>query len=359
MNIDKISNTIRDKFRNLKKDKDSTKNNEEIEFSYFKPVKRLALIFFAGFSVYLFVSTMMLIFLTKSAPEVKIPDVTGKRFVDVSNGLTRKGFRTELKFVDVFDIEDGIILNQYPEGGRIAHEESKIMLTVSRSKFFIDVPNLTGSQLPIAINKLKNLHYQDKSVSISTGVVSYIPSDKTAANVVIDQSPKAGSKISPEVKVNLLVSTGSAGVDKKMPNVTGQSIDLCYDLLLAKGVIVNQEIVKTDDINKSGLINTQSIPADALIKDGDVLNVTVNYYSLTEHPYVAYELIEYTIPSDQSQGFYEAYIEDNYSKRIRFSAPSGPGQKIRFLFQRVGNAKIYINRDKKNLRTLSIKVNEF
>jgi beta-lactam-binding protein with PASTA domain len=302
---------------------------------------------------------MILIFLTKSAPEIRVPEVTGKRFVDVSNGLARKGFRTELKFVDVYDIEDGIILNQYPESGRIALEESKITLTVSRSKFFIDVPSLTGSQLPIAVNKLKNLHYQDKSVSISTGVISYIPSEKTAANVVIDQSPKAGSKISPDVKVNLLVSSGSAGADNKMPDVTGQSIDLCYDLLMAKGVIVNQDIVKTNDMSKSGLINSQSIKPDSILKGGEVLNVSVNYYTLTEHPYYAYELVEYTVPSDQPQGLFEAYIEDNHSKRIRFSAPSGPGQKIKFLFQRVGNAKIFINRDKKNIRVLSINVDEF
>lgn len=344
----------------MNSDIDKDENSEqEVEFKYFKPVKRLALIFFIGFSVYLFVSTMMLIFLTKSTPEVKIPDVIGKRFVDASNGLTRKGFRTELKFEDVYDIEDGIILNQYPESGKIAYEGSKITLLVSRSKFYIDVPNLAGSQLPIAVNKLRNLHYQDKSVSISTGVISYIPSDKTAANVVIDQSPKAGSKISAEVKVNLLVSSGSAGVDKKMPDLTGQSIDLCYDLLLAKGLIVNEEIVKTDDINKSGLINSQSIPTDTLIRDGDIVTVAVNYYSLTEHPYSAYEIIEYLIPSDQPNALYEAYIEDNYSKRIRFSRPSGPGQKVLFLFQRVGNAKIYINRDKKNIRVLSIKVSEF
>ncbi len=334
-------------------------DGSEIEFNYFKPVKKLALIFFLGFSVYLFFSTMILIFLTKSSPEVKVPDITGKRFVDVSNTLSRKGFRTELKFVDVYDLEDGIVLNQYPESGRISNEGSKITVTISRSRFFIDVPNLAGTQLPIALNKLKNLHYQDKSVSISTGVISYIPSEKTAANVVMDQSPKPGSKISPDVKVNLLVSSGSSGVDKKMPNVTGQSIDLCYDLLLAKGVVVNEDIIKTDDINKSGVIESQSIPADTLIKDGDVVTVKVNYYVLTEHPYSAYELIEYVIPSDQPKGLYEAYIEDNHSKRVRFSSQSGPGQKIRFVFQRVGNSKIYINRDKKNLRVLSIKVNEY
>ena len=335
------------------------KKNDEYKFTYFKPIKRLALIFFLGFSFYLFMSTMMLIFLTKSSAEIKVPDVTGKKYVDVNNSLIRKGFKTELKFVDVYDIEDGLIMQQYPESGRIAYEDSKLILTVSRSKFFIDVPNLVGSQLPIAINKLKNLHFQDKSVSISTGVISYIPSEKTAANVVIDQSPKSGSKISPDIKVNLLVSSGSTGADKKMPDVTGQSIDLCYDLLLAKGVNIQQEIVKTDDINKSGLIQKQSIPANSLIKDGDSLTLTVNWYSLTEHPYTAYELVEYTIPADQSQGLYEAYVEDNHSKRVRFSTNSGPRQQIKFLFQRVGNAKIYINKDKKNIRILSISVNDF
>jgi beta-lactam-binding protein with PASTA domain len=338
---------------------DSDNKKEEVEFSYFKPVKRLALIFFAGFSVYLFASTMMLIFLTKSSAEIKVPEVTGKRYMDVSNGLTRKGFRTELKFIDVYDIEDGIILRQHPESGEVALEGSKLTLTVSRSKFFIDVPNLTGSQLPIAINKLKNLHYQDKSVSISTGVISYIPSEKTAANVVMEQYPRAGTKISPDVKVNLLVSSGSAGLDRKMPDVTGQSVDLCFDLLLAQGVTIKQEIVKTSDINRSGIIESQSIPAGTPLKDGDAVILKVNYYQLTEHPYSAYELVDYTIPSDSEAGLFEVVVEDNHSKRIRYSANGGPGQKIQFIFNRIGNSKIYIDRNKKNIRVMSIRVDEF
>lgn len=338
---------------------DSDNKKEEVEFSYFKPIKRLALIFFAGFSVYLFASTMILIFLTKSSAEIKVPDITGKRYMDVSNGLTRKGFKTELKFIDVYDIEDGIILRQHPESGEVALEGSKLTLTVSRSKFFIDVPNLTGSQLPIAINKLKNLHYQDKSVSICTGVISYIPSEKTAANVVMEQYPKAGTKISADVKVNLLVSSGSAGLDRKMPDVTGQSVDLCFDLLLAQGVTIKQEIVKTSDINRSGIIESQSIAAGTALAGGETVILKVNYYQLTEHPYSAYELVDYTIPSDGEAGLYEAVIEDNDSKRIRYSASAGPNQKIQFLFNRVGNSKIYIDRNKKNIRVMSIRVDEF
>ena len=118
---------------NMNSDENNNKKNEEVEFTYFKPVKRLALIFFAGFSVYLFISTMMLIFLTKSSAEVKVPDVTGKRFVDVSNSLTRKGFRTELKFVDVIKINMGLLIT----GGRCHPDlESLINVSVSAGKDF-------------------------------------------------------------------------------------------------------------------------------------------------------------------------------------------------------------------------------
>ena len=296
---------------------------------------------------------------TKTTKEKKVNELLGKRFVDENNSITSRGFRSELKFVDVYDMQDGIILNQYPESGRIVEDNSKITLTVSRSTFFVNVPNLIGSQVPIAVNKLKNLHYQDKSVSISTGVISYIPSDRTAANVVIDQSPKAGEKITPDFKVNLLVSSGPGTVNKIMPDVTGQSIDLCYDLLLAQGLTVYEEIVKVGDINQSGIIVSQSIAKDTPLKDGDTVTLKVNYYALTEHPYIAYEYVEYSIPSDQEEGLFEAYIEDNFSKRIRYSARAKAGQKIIFVFQRVGNAKIYFNRDKKNISIEKIKVEEF
>ncbi len=332
---------------------------EELKFSYFKPVGRLALIFFLGFSVYLFSSTMILIFLTKSSREVKVPDVLGKRYVDVSNSLVRRGFRTDLKFIDVYDMDDGVVLSQYPESGKVVSEDSSLRLTVSRSGFFIEVPSLVGSQLPIAVNKLKNMHYQDKSVSVSTGVVSYIPSEKTADNVVISQSPKPGTRITPDRKVNLLVSSGSVKDDRRMPSVTGQSIDLCYDLLLAKGLKVKEEIIKTGDIKKSGLVASQSIRKGALIKEGAPVKIGVYWYKLREHPYTSYEHIEYTIPSDQPAGLYEAYIEDNFSKRVRFSSTMSPGQKISFLYHRVGNSKIMINRDKNNIRIMSINVDEF
>jgi beta-lactam-binding protein with PASTA domain len=329
---------------------------EEVKLSYFGPIGKLALIFFLGFSLYLFVSSMMLVFLTRSSVEIKTPSVVGKKYVDVSNLLVRKGLKPDIKFVDVYDLDDGIVLSQNPESGAILPENSTLRLTVSRSNFYIDVPSLVGTEYPIAVNKLKNLHFLDKAVSISPGVVSYIPSESKAENVVIDQSPKAGIRITPDVKVNLLVSSGSTTAGNKMPDVTGQSIDLCFDLLLAKGLTVQQEIVKTGDIRKSGIIASQSIPSGRVVPEKGTVKLGIYFYDLKDQRYSAYEQIDYTIPVGEPEGLYEIMVEDNHSKRIVYSSMLKGGQKMKAVFNRVGNARIFINRDKKNIKVMSLNV---
>ena len=175
---------------------------------YFGPISRIAIIFFIGFSVFLTFSTLMLIFLTKESREIKVPDVVGKSFISVYNSMTRKGLQPEIKFYEVHDIENGLILNQYPEAGDIVKADSSITLTVSKSILKVEVPNLVGSDLPMAVNKLKNLHSQGKSVAISSGIITYIPSSEKRDNVVLAQSPAQGVRIMPNQKVNFLVSSG-------------------------------------------------------------------------------------------------------------------------------------------------------
>jgi len=69
--------------------------------------------------------------------------------------------------------------------------------------------------------------------------------------------------------------------------------------------------------------------------------------------------VEYVIPGNQNEGLYEAIIEDNASKRIRFSAVMKPGNKIQFVFKRSGNAKITLSLDKSQLRVSGINVEEY
>lgn len=323
---------------------------------YFKTISRISLIFFIGFSVFLFFATLILIFLTKPEGEVEVPNVIGKRYIEINNTLIRKEFRPSISFRDVYEIENGIVLEQHPDPGSIVSTGSKIRLFVSRSNLFVEVPDISGLELPFALNKLKNQHIQERSISLPVGVISYMPSDTIAENVVIDQSPKPGEKITLERKVNLLVSSGKTDDKMEMPDLTGQSIELGFSLLAAKGTYVRQNIVNALDVELSGLISSQTPLKGSKINKGDTITLTVNYYKMNEHPYRAYELISYTIPKDEKAGVYEAFVEDSVSKRLSFLAPMSPGQTMSFVFHRTGNARVNILSEKRSIKVFKFNV---
>ena len=245
---------------------------------YFGTIGRIAAIFFIGFSLLLLVSTIILIILTKPEREVVVPDVEGKRFVEVYNNLVRKGIKPEISFKDIADLDDGLVLSQYPRKGKVVPENSHVKLVVSRSRYSLEVPSLVGKELPLALNNLKNIHRHDKTLSLGTGIISYIPSNTVADNIVLDQIPRAGETVSPDRNINLLVSSGTFAPDALMPAVTGQSIELCFDLLRAKGLSVNQEIVAVNDPNTSGLVVSQTPAKGTPVRKGDSCTVQVGWY---------------------------------------------------------------------------------
>lgn len=327
----------------------------ETKFSYFKSVRHIAFIFFIGFSFYLLISSIMLVFLTRPDKEVKVPHVVGKQFGDIYNNLSNKGLRPDVRFYDVFDVDDGFILSQHPSAGSIVAEGSRVKLLVSRSALHLTVPNLVGMELPFAVNKLRNQHVHDRTISVATGIVSYVPSEKSAANIVIDQSPKSGERITPGRRINLLVSAGKVDADMKMPEVTGQSIDLCIDLLLSKGVMVSQDIATVATPEQSGIVVSQTPAKDAPVKKGDIAVLRVNHFPMKERSYNAYDRIDWNIPSDEKEALYEAVIEDFGPKRIAFSRRMRPGEKISFVFSRTGDATIRILADKKSIKSFGVK----
>lgn len=334
---------------------------EDIEkYKYYSRIGvRFAFILFIAIFVYLLVSSFVLAFLTRPESEIMVPGVTGKPFMEVYNSIMRKGLKPEIKFYDVYDMDNGIILDQHPEKGSVVREGDKIKLLVSRSKAFIPVPNLTGLQLPFALNKLKNIHVNDRSFSIKTGVISFVPSNKYADNVVIDHSPSAKELISPDRKMNLLVSAGKAQGDMLMPEVTGQSIDLCFDLLLSKGLNIYEDIVLSDNPDKNGTILSQDPYAGKEIKNGDIVKLKVYYCQMKEKQYIGYERVTYTIPDDEKAGVYEAYINDSRTYNIRFHAQMKPGKNMDFVFKRYGDAEVKIIYNKEEIDEISIDADEY
>jgi hypothetical protein len=145
----------------------------------------------------------------------------------------------------------------------------------------------------------------------------------------------------------------------KMPDATGQSIDLCFDLLLAKGLNIVEEIVITEQKWKSGIIQSQKPETNEDISRGKTVNLKVNYYPFVEHPNISYERITYITPSDEEPGLYEAYIEDKGPRRAVFSRKMKPNMKIDFVFKRKGDADVIITLNKEEIDSISIDADEY
>ena len=321
--------------------------------------KKILILMLVYFTFFLVVSSIMLMVLTKPDGEVKVPDVNGKKFTAVYGSLVRKDLKPVVKFFDAMDIEDGIILRQYPEPGAVVSEGDRLELTVSRNDLEVEVPSLVGKELPIAKNMVKNLHIGERTVSLGIGVVSYVASSKSADNIVLDQSPKPGEKITPETKINILVSAGQAAPDAKMPDLAGQSIDLCFDLLLSKGVFIEQEVVPVQTAGENGRITAQEPAKDSVLTTGQTVKIKIGYFTKEEHYYNGYEKVSYQIDKDEKDGLFEAYVEDYNPKRICYSAQLKPGQTMQFVFQRAGNARVSIMRNKKSVKVMRINVEDF
>jgi len=332
---------------------------DEPRLKYFRPVSKIILVVFLLFSLFLFISTIMVIIRTKPAKSVKTPDVVGQRFSDISNSLIQDGLKPKVSFRETFNVENGIVLEQYPEGGAIIPEGNTVKLTVSRNGYTLEIPNLVGKSLPVAKNTLRNLHYRGRNFTIVTGVVSYVPSEKTPENIIIAQAPKPGERVNPDCRINLLVSAGTVEGERLMPNVVDQSIDIAYDLLAAKKVNVTHEIVETWDKSLNGLVVEQSQPPQSPLANNASVRLKVAVYPVKGHPYYAYEKIQYTIPASYSDGRFSAYVEDDGQKRICFSENMKGGQQINFVFHRTGKAKITIMRDKETLTVIGINVEDY
>ena len=337
---------------------ENEKQFNEPKLKYFKPVGKIILVMFLLFSLFLFISTIMIIIRTKPAKSVKMPDVVGQRFSDISNSLIRDGLKPDVRFRETFNVENGIVLKQHPESGTIIPEGNSVRLTVSRSGYLLELPDFVGKSLPAVRNTLRNLHSRGRNFTIATGVISYVPSEKTPENIIIAQSPKPGERITPDYRVNLLVSAGNVKDERYMPDVVNQSIDIAYDLLAAKKLNVTQEIVETWDKSLNGLVTEQYPAPKSPLANNASVRLKVAIYPVKGHPYYAYERIQYRIPASYSDGRFEAYVEDDGQKRICFSENMKGGEQINFVFHRSGKAKITIMRDKEILTVMGINVRD-
>ncbi len=170
------------------------------------------LFLYIGISLALFFIVALAVFMVRGrqSKTFTMPELNGKNFIDIYNGLQRLELRVNLVKKGYRDLPAGMILSQSIAPGQLIGPRDKLELTVNQPRPFLTMPELKHTSLKSAQALLKRIPGEGGVYSVSIAAVSYMETEKYSAGTVLMQYPPAGSSISWPEQVYLLVAKALA-----------------------------------------------------------------------------------------------------------------------------------------------------
>ena len=199
--------------------------------------------------------------------EIEIPNLVGKDFEEAQKECQEKGLELRQRSSDYnTDYEEGQIITQEPQAGTMT-KEKVVYADVSKGTRMVKVTNIEGKDIKVAKYELEN----------TLGFVveqENVISDTVAAGIVISQEYKDVERPYGSV-IKVQVSSGDGKAQVVVQNVVGKSEEEARSIL--EGLKLNVEVQYDVDNEKlNGTVLAQSYPTNSVLKEGDLITITVN-----------------------------------------------------------------------------------
>ena len=198
---------------------------------------------------------------------LEIPYVIGKNIDDIRAEYEKLGYTiTQTSAEYNTEYEEGQIITQKPEAGTKTTEK-RISVEVSKGTKLVKVSNIEGKDIKVAKYELENTQgfivEQEQEVS-----------DTVAAGIVISQEYKDVERPYGSV-IKVKVSSGDGKPEVVVPSVVGKTINEAKSTLESKKLKVEIEYGE-DEYKLNGTVLSQSYPTNSVLKEGDLIKLTVN-----------------------------------------------------------------------------------
>ena len=137
----------------------------------------------------------------------------------------------------------------------------------SKDDNYVTVPDIKGLSLTVAEDVLSPL-----GLSIDNSAITWVMTDDTTANTIIESTPQEGTKIEKGSKISVTVSEGTY---KVMENYVGQNIDTVKAKLKNSNFNIETKAVSSDQT--AGTIIAQSIGSGEKYNPNVVTTITFTY----------------------------------------------------------------------------------
>ena len=209
---------------------------------------------------------------SRGADTVAVPALNGLQLDEAVTKLQALGLKASTKRVDS-DKPAGQVIAQEPGGGGELKKGEGVILTVSKGKAKVAVPDVVGQSRAEATAALGQAGF--------TVAVQQVPAADPEGTVVA-QSPKAGDEAAKGAKVQINVSTGSSSTTTQtpatgtatVPDVVGLKRAAATNQLQAAGFKVDAREVPSGE--PVGTVLAQFPAAGATAKRGGTIRINVS-----------------------------------------------------------------------------------
>jgi beta-lactam-binding protein with PASTA domain len=202
---------------------------------------------------------------SKSKPVTVPADLVGKPVADAQTELSKQGLKSQVQQQANDTQQQGNVFDTNPKPGTQAKTGDTVTLLVSAGPTPVQVPNVTNMDATQAANILTQAGLHPVSTPQASNTV--------ANNVVISQSPAAGTQAPKGSTVNLVVSSGKTQV--QIPNEQGKDpAAAANDLgnLQLKATTANEP----SDTVPSGKVTRTDPAAGAMVAQGSSVVIYVS-----------------------------------------------------------------------------------
>ena len=195
---------------------------------------KIAILFFVFILVVGASAYMTLTMIIKSEDTVIVPDLAGKNIVYVLELLTDLGLNTKIEGSEYSpEMAKNNVIFQDPEPGSEIKKGRDVRIIISKGSKSILMPNL--EKMPVQQARIIL-----EENSLCRGQISSTYSNHIKKNSIIAQIPSAGTMITRNECVNLLVSIGIRPQAYKMPDLEGRSLDGAIPLIESSNLILGK-----------------------------------------------------------------------------------------------------------------------
>ena len=156
--------------------------------------------------------------------EVEVPNIVGKLTDDVKNQVEQLGLKLEVKSTEKSDELENTILEIDPKAGTKVKKGSVINAIVSAGEEQIEMPDLRTYERT-------NIEKTLKAKNLNNYEITEEYSDEVEKGYLIKQSPDAGTKVSKNTEIKIIVSKGPETKFVDIVDVTGKTLSEAKELL--------------------------------------------------------------------------------------------------------------------------------